>query len=81
MGTPYLIGQVLHSVFVAAGLPLPSAASKAMSALSITLSSINRPQLRDCGKLLGKLAPLIIHLILERPDTLWDDACYPVVQP
>ncbi len=44
-------------------------------------SSINRPQLRDCGKLLGKLVPLIIHLMLENPDTLWGDACYPVVQP
>ena len=43
-------------------------------------SSINRPQLRDCGSLLGKLVPLIIELMLNNPDTLWGDACYPVVQ-
>ncbi|MEZ1317713.1 HEPN domain-containing protein [Pseudomonas fluorescens] len=43
-------------------------------------SSINRPQLRDCSNLLGKLVPLIIELMLDNPDTLWGDACYPVVQ-
>ena len=43
-------------------------------------SSINRPQLRDCGSLLGKLVPLIIELMLDNPDTLWGDACYPVVR-
>ena len=42
-------------------------------------SSINRPQLHDCGKLLGKLVPLIIHLMLENLDALWGDAFYPVV--
>lgn len=43
-------------------------------------SSVNRDQLRDCGNLLGKLVPLIILLMLDNPDTLWGDACYPVVQ-
>jgi hypothetical protein len=43
-------------------------------------SSINRSQLRDCGSLLGKFVPLIIELMLNNPDTLWGDACYPVVQ-
>lgn len=43
-------------------------------------SSVNRPQLRDCSSLLGKLVPLIIELMLDNPDTLWGDACYPVVQ-
>ena len=40
---------------------------------------VNRTQLRDCTKLLGKLVPLIILLMLDNPDTLWGDACYPVV--
>ena len=43
-------------------------------------SSINRPQLRDCSNLLGKLVPLVIELMLDNPDTLWGDACYPVVR-
>lgn len=43
-------------------------------------SSVNRPQLRDCSSLLGKLVPLIIELMLDNPDTLWGDACYPVVR-
>ncbi len=41
--------------------------------------SVNRNQLRDCCNLLGKLVPLIILLMLDNPDTLWGDACYPVV--
>lgn len=43
-------------------------------------SSVNRSQLRDCSSLLGKLVPLIIELMLDNPDTLWGDACYPVVR-
>ena len=41
--------------------------------------SVNREQVRDCTKLLGKLVPLIIGLMMDNPDTLWGDACYPVV--
>lgn len=40
---------------------------------------VNRDQMRDCGSLLGKLVPLIILLMLDNPDTLWGDACYPVI--
>lgn len=43
-------------------------------------STINRSQLRDCSSLLGKFVPLIIELMLSNPNTLWGDACYPVVQ-
>ncbi|MGU5694693.1 hypothetical protein [Aeromonas veronii] len=43
-------------------------------------STINRKQLRDCAGLLNKLVPLIIELMLDNPDTLWGDACYPVVE-
>lgn len=42
-------------------------------------SSVNRKQVRDCAGLLGKLVPLIIELMLDHTDTLWGDACYPVV--
>ena len=41
--------------------------------------AVNREQLRDCSKLLGKLVPLIIELMMDHPNTLWGDACYPVV--
>lgn len=41
--------------------------------------AVNREQMRDCAGLLGKLVPLIIELMMDSPDTLWGDACYPVV--
>lgn len=43
-------------------------------------SSVNRDQMRDCVNLLGKLVPLIIALMMDNPNTLWGDACYPVVE-
>lgn len=42
-------------------------------------SQVNREQLRDCARLLGKLVPAIIALMMENPNTLWGDAVYPVV--
>lgn len=42
-------------------------------------SGVNRDQLRDCSAFLGKLVPYIIKLMMDNPDTLWGDACYPVV--
>ncbi|MCX8518739.1 MAG: HEPN domain-containing protein [Methylophilaceae bacterium] len=41
---------------------------------------LNRNQLRDCTRLLGKLVPVIIALMMDNPDTLWGDAVYPVVE-
>ncbi|MDR2195776.1 MAG: hypothetical protein LBE50_04135 [Gallionellaceae bacterium] len=41
---------------------------------------INRDQVRDCTKLLGKLVPIIIELMMDNPNTLWGEACYPVVE-
>ena len=43
-------------------------------------SSVNRDQLRDCSAFLGKLVPFIIQLMMDNPNTLWGDACYPVVE-
>lgn len=40
---------------------------------------VNRDQLRDCTRLLGKLVPIIIALMMTNPNTLWGDAVYPVV--
>lgn len=42
--------------------------------------AVNREQMRDCAGLLGKLVPVVIQLMMDNPDTLWGDACYPVVQ-
>ncbi len=40
---------------------------------------VNREQLRDCTRLLGKLVPVIITLMMDNPRTLWGDAVYPVI--
>jgi hypothetical protein len=43
-------------------------------------SAVNRNQIRDCTSLMGKLVPVVIEIMLDNPDTLWGDACYPVVE-
>ncbi|MGE4359380.1 MAG: hypothetical protein AB7D30_06015 [Lysobacteraceae bacterium] len=40
---------------------------------------VNRDQLRDCTRLMGKLVPVIITLMMDNPNALWGDAVYPVV--
>lgn len=40
---------------------------------------VNRDQLRDCTRLLGKLVPLIIVLMMDNPNAVWGDTVYPVV--
>ena len=40
---------------------------------------VNRDQLRDCSRLLGKLVPVIIGLMMDNPTALWGEAVYPVV--
>jgi len=42
-------------------------------------SSVNREQLRDCVNLMGKLVPVVIEIMMDHPETIWGDACYPVV--
>jgi hypothetical protein len=42
--------------------------------------SVNRDQLKDCTKFMAKLVPLVIEVMMDYPETLWGDACYPVVQ-
>ncbi len=42
-------------------------------------SSVNRPQVRDCMNLLGKLVPIIIEVLLDHPHADWGRVVYPVV--
>jgi hypothetical protein len=42
--------------------------------------SVNRDQLRDCTNFMAKLVPLVIEIMMDHPETLWGDACYPVVE-
>ena len=40
---------------------------------------VNRAQLQDCVNLMGKLVPVVIEIMLNSSDTIWGDACYPVI--
>lgn len=40
---------------------------------------VNRDQLRDCSAFLGELVPRVIAIMMDNPNTLWGEACYPVV--
>lgn len=43
-------------------------------------SSVNRSQVTDGAQILGDIVPIVIHLMMENPDHLWGDPCYPVVE-
>ena len=43
-------------------------------------SQVNRRQIADGAAILGVLVPVIIHLMMESPNELWGEACYPVVE-
>lgn len=40
---------------------------------------VNRSQMNQGADLLGKLVPTVIWLMIERPEGVWGEACYPVV--
>lgn len=40
---------------------------------------VNREQLRDCTRLMSRLVPVIIALMMDNPGALWGEAVYPVV--
>ncbi len=42
--------------------------------------SVNRSQMKQGADLLGKLVPTVIWLMMERPEGVWGEACYPVVE-
>lgn len=41
---------------------------------------VNRQQLKDCTNFLKCFIPIIIEVMLDSPNTLWGDACYPVIE-
>ena len=43
-------------------------------------SSTNRSQVIDGAQIMGLVVPIIIHLMMGRPNQLWGDPCYPVIQ-
>jgi hypothetical protein len=46
---------------------------------TVTVLSVVLDQIRDCTSLMGKLVPLVIEIMMDHPQALWGDACYPVV--
>lgn len=42
-------------------------------------SSVKRDQIRDCSKILGRLVPIVIEIMLDNPQELWGQPCYPVI--
>jgi hypothetical protein len=42
-------------------------------------SRINRGQVRDGVRIMDRLVPTVIHLMMENPGYVWGDPCYPVV--
>lgn len=42
-------------------------------------SQANRDQIKECSLFLGTIVPLIIHIMMTHPNTLWGTAHYPVV--
>jgi hypothetical protein len=69
--TPMLLGVVFNRIYTMRNQLIHGGAT--------WNGAVNRDQLRDCVNLLGKLVPLVIELMMDNPDTLWGDACYPVV--
>jgi hypothetical protein len=69
--TPVLLGVVFNRIY--------TLRNQLMHGGATWNGNVNREQLRQCVDLLGKLLPLIIELMMDNPDTLWGDACYPVV--
>lgn len=70
--TPVLLGSIFNRLYTLRNQLIHGGAT--------WNSGVNRKQLRDSVGLLGKLVPLIIELMLDNPDTLWGEACYPVVE-
>lgn len=42
-------------------------------------SGVNRAQVKDGAAILALLVPTVVHLMMESPEQVWGDACYPVV--
>lgn len=42
-------------------------------------SNVNRDQIRDCTRFLNSLVPIVIETMMDNPQDLWGQPCYPVV--
>ena len=71
--TPELLGLVLQRIYTLRNQLVHGGAT--------WNGSVNRAQLQDCVNLMGKLVPVLIAIMLASADTLWGDACYPVIKP
>ncbi len=69
--TPELLRLVFHRIY--------TLRNQLMHGGATWNSQVNCAQLQDCVNLLGKLVPVVIELMLNNPDEMWGDACYPVV--
>lgn len=69
--TPILLGVVFNRIYTLRNQLIHGGATWD--------SAVNRNQVRDCVRLMEKLVPLIIELMMDNPGTLWGDASYPVV--
>ncbi len=43
-------------------------------------SSVNRAQILQGADIMGRLVPVVIHLMMNDSQRVWGDACYPVVE-
>ena len=69
--TPELLALVLQRIY--------TLRNQLMQGGATWNSQINRAQLQDCANIMGKLVPVVIDLMMSSPDTIWGEACYPVV--
>lgn len=69
--TPALLGLVFQRIYVLR--------NQLMHGGATWNSATNRAQVQDCANLMGQLVPVVIEIMLSNPNTLWGNACYPVV--
>ena len=69
--TPELLGLVFQRIY--------TLRNQLMHGGATWNSQINRAQVQDCSNIMGQLVPVVIDLMMSNPDTIWGDACYPVV--
>lgn len=69
--TPDLLALVLHRIY--------TLRNQIMHGGATWNSQINRAQVKDCASIMNKLVPVVINLMMANPDTIWGEACYPVV--
>jgi hypothetical protein len=43
-------------------------------------SAVNRKQVSEGARILGVVVPIVIHLIMNSPNSPWGNPCYPVVK-